>query len=346
MTRSPHPIWDPVALWRLARLLRRSRFDVVHLHSAKAGWLGRIAAWNLDSVVVYSPHAFPFLQRAYAPCVWAYEFAERLAARRTDVLFAVSPDEARIAIARGLARSGTVRVLKNAVDVARLDREFLGSRPVDPVRDFRRFGFAGYLRIQKDPLTFLEACRLVHATGVAASFVLPARGALLGAVRRFVRRHRMESVVELVPPRGSFLSVYREADVCVLPSLWEGLPYSLLEALALRRPVIGSRLPIFEEILGPIDPGLLFSPGDAAGLAERMAALSVASRERIADLGESGRRLVIAEHGIARWAESLREFYRSIGRHESRRRTSQPVSSPHVGARPAKAVVQSPSTSR
>jgi len=311
MTRGPHPFRDPVAAWRLRRLLADAPCDVLHLHSAKAGVLGRLACRGRDCRVIYSPHAFPFLQRSPAPVRRTYELVERVLARRTDLLLAVSDAEARLAVEIGLYPADRVAVLPNALDIDQLDREIAEPEPFRGRGPERTFALVGELRAQKDPFTFLEAARRLRDRRIPAHFVLPARGVELGKVRRYLRRHRLEPVVDLVAAETSLAAVYRRTDVAVLPSLWEGLPYALLDALALRRPVIASGLPVFEDLLPTLDPRLLFPPGSSAALAERMELLARLPRRELDSLGDRGRELVRRHHDLAAWQDGLRETYRS-----------------------------------
>ncbi len=311
MTRGPHLYYDPGAVRRLRRLLECWPCDVLHLHSAKAGFLGRLAARRSSPCrVIYSPHAFPFLQRVAFPKRWLYRLAERLLARSTDVLLAVSEAEGRLAVETGLFPADRVRVLPNAVDVDKLDRE-VGPRLRGRATG-RTFALVGELRVQKGPFVFLEAIRQLRDRQVPARFVMPERGRDLRAVRRYLRRHRLETLVELLPAEGSLAALYREADFAVLPSLWEGLPYAALDALALRRVVIASRLPVFEDLLGPLDRRLLFPPGNSRALAERMELWAQRPRLELEALVDRGRRMILEHHGMAAWRKALRRIYRSV----------------------------------
>ncbi len=307
MTPGPAPLADPAATLRLRRLLRRSRCDLLHLHSSKAGFVGRLAARGLDCRVLYSPHYFPWLRRE--PLRHVYRWIERALAPGTDRLIAVSRAEGRLAVESGLFAPESVRVLPNAVDVARLERE-VGTAPPPQAGAPRTFGLIGELRAQKNPFDLLEAVRLLRDRNSPARFVLPARGPWLARVRRYLRRHDLATRVELVPAGQSLAEVYRRCQIAVLPSLWEGLPYALLDALALRRPVIASSLPVFEDLVGRIEPRLLFPTGDVGALAERIDLWSRLPLEEVDAVGERGRQHVLVEHDFAAWGKELRALYR------------------------------------
>lgn len=81
LRRNPHPVRDLRALWKLIRIIKKGRYDVVHTHTSKAGFLGRIAAWVCRTpVVVHSPHG-TILEGYFSPFItWFYAILERLTA--------------------------------------------------------------------------------------------------------------------------------------------------------------------------------------------------------------------------------------------------------------------------
>lgn len=310
MTRGPHPVIDPVAVVRLRRLLRREPCDILHLHSAKAGWLGRIAARGLDCKVIYTPHAFPFLQRGGLSTPTLYRWAERCTADRVDLLLAVGQSEADVAIRERLFPPDRVCVVPNAIDVDDLTR--CVGRADGASTGVPTVGLVAELRKQKDPLTFLRAVKRLARSRVRARFVMPMCGSLLGSARRYVRDRGLDDVVEFVPTSYSMHDLYRVLDYAVLPSLWEGLPYTLLESLALGLPTIGSSIAPIREVVEPLDPGLLFPPGDADALARRIAEWIEKPREIVADVSARAREHIARAHGMDAWREQIRAVYGSL----------------------------------
>ena len=305
------PLHDGLAVHSLRQLLKSEPCDILHVHSAKAGWLGRLAARGLGCRVIYSPHAFPFLRSGPAIARFAYQLAERISAPWADVLLAVSEAEGRLAMESGLFAADHVRVLQNAVDLDDLDQS-VAKGPAHRGRPPpRRFGLIGALRPQKGPFVLLEAARLLRDRGTPVPIVLPQRGPELPRVTQFIERHDLGSLTELVAAPGSLRLLLGRCDVAVLPSLWEGLPYSMLEALALRRPVIASDLPVFEDLLHPLDQRLIFPTGDVEELANRLALWAQLPEKELDDVGARGRQWVILNHDPAEWCRDLREIYRS-----------------------------------
>lgn len=310
MRRSPHPVEDVQASRQLRRLLDEEPCDLLHLHSSKAGWVGRLAVRPGSCKVIYTPHSFPFLQSVPAPLPSLYRAAERFAARRTDLLLAVGQAEGRLALQARIFPQDRIRVLANAIDLPVLEGAVRWERAG---RDrAENVGLIGDLRPQKDPMTFLRAARKLLDRGADLRFVVPAHGALLGRARRLVERLALADRFEWVPAEESLHALYRRIDVAVLPSRWEGLPYTLLEALGLGLPVIGTSIPPIADLLARVDRRTLAAPGDASGIAECIARVCAMGPGERVETARVGRAIVEREHDLERWRGELRRIYRAV----------------------------------
>lgn len=308
MARRPDVIKDARAVAALRKIITASNCQVVHLHSAKAGALGRLAAFGLDCTVLYSPHAFPFLQSGSLGAFSA--IAEKLLAPLTDRVVAVSHAEGELAVRSGLFPPAMVRVLPNSVDAKQCGGHEDGPRPFRTAEEGRTFGLLGELRAQKNPLLFLEGVRRFLRRGGKARFALPARGQQLRTVLEFMRVHGLEAQVDLLPTSTSLQPILRRVDVGVLCSDYEGLPYALLDAFCSKRPVIASDIPVFESIVGRIDKRLLFAHGDPDALADALQCWATLPAECLADVAEVAYAITLKNHDVANWSTSLAHLYR------------------------------------
>lgn len=310
---------SPLSDWICARRMRDvlARCDIVHLHSAKAGWIGRLASRGLDCRVIYTPHCFPQEQDVSWPFRLLYRWAERLSIPETDLLVAVSQREALLAERIGFDPRKQIRILENALD-SESWRQQVGRRRRRLEGAPRTFGLVGELRRQKGPETFLKAAALAHQECPGSlRFSVPARGPYLDWARRFVKRQGLEGALEFVDHTSASLRRhYRRIDVAVLPSRWEGLPYALLESFALGLPVIGSAIPPLERFLRPLSVELLFPVGDWRALGKRMLQWSVAPEEITTRIGRLGQEVVYRYHDQRLWESALRRMYRSLAGRE------------------------------
>jgi glycosyltransferase involved in cell wall biosynthesis len=232
MTRELRPPQDLWSLVRLQRLFRRGRPDVVHLHSSKAGAIGRAAA-RLANVpkVFYSPRGFSFLRLDVSPSKRRlFEFFEKMPSRLGGTIVACSQgeyDEAR--------RLGAdVQLIPNAVDLALIDAAT--PRRLAPEGAFL-VGTSGRISWQKNP-------ELFHS--IAKAFEDDERYAFVwigdGERRDSLEQPGADITVTGWKSRKETLDLVAGLDVYVQTSLWEGMPISVLEAMALSKPAVVTRV--------------------------------------------------------------------------------------------------------
>jgi glycosyltransferase involved in cell wall biosynthesis len=272
MRRSISPYADLYVYRALVRLIGREGVEVVHAHSSKAGVLGRLAARRAGCpAVVYTPNAFAFAGARWPWSRWLYESIERWLGRwATDALVCVSRSELALAQARCIAPPERLALIENTTDPARaapgVDRiaakERLGLDTERPV-----VGFTGRLTRQKGPQTLIRAAKLVHQAGGEAQYLVVGEGELEFALRRRVAEYGLEGQVGFVGYQRDIGPALAAMDIFVLPSLYEGLPYSLMEAMAAGRAVVATQVGGNRDLIQEGETGLLFPPGDEMALA-------------------------------------------------------------------------------
>lgn len=259
-TRRPGP-WAMSETRRLRRLVHLVRPDVVHLHSAKAGLAGRLALRG-SVPTLFQPHGWSWLavngMTARAALAW-----ERRAAAWADELVCVGDGEA------DLARRGQVGarhvVVRNGVDLARFTPAGVARRALARTR----LGVGsqvplalclGRVTRQKGQDVLLAAWPGVRRRCPRAELAVVGDGEPAALLRGPI-----PGGVRFVPAVADPRLWYSAADVVVLPSRWEGLSLTLLEALASGCPVVGSDIPGIAEVLHDA-VGTVVPAGDPAPL--------------------------------------------------------------------------------
>jgi glycosyltransferase involved in cell wall biosynthesis len=281
MVRKPaiRDVLDLLALRRLAR-----GRDVVHLHSSKAGALGRVAALSLGGrhrpAVVVTAHYWSWL--VGGPWAPLYRWIERLLARRCDALVAVSEGEAREG--RAVFDASTpLNLIPNGVD---RDHFSPTGDSADRDRAAPLLVCVGRLSRQKGQDVAIRALALLDDPRPRLRLV----GAESGGGERAGLEELAASlgVADRVEWRGAVDDAapeYRAADVVVAPSRWDGLSLALLEAMACGATIVASDVN-GSESLG--DAGVIVPADDPEALAEGIGRLlEDASRRR--QLAESAR---------------------------------------------------------
>ncbi|MFB4308258.1 glycosyltransferase [Actinomadura sp. GTD37] len=249
----------------LRRVVRTFAPDVVHLHSSKAGLAGRLLRRPCGKPVIFQPHGWSWLAATGRQDAASRRW-ERLAARWSDALVCVGAGELGQGADAGVR--GAYRLVRNGVDRDRF-------APADRRTARTRLGLAAGvpLVVCVGRVTRQKAQDVLVAAWPAVTAQCPS--ALLAIVGdgEDLARLRSERVpgVRFVPPVADPRDWLAASNVVALPSRWEGLPLTALEALAMGRPIVGADVPGLAEIVGP-GLGALVPVEDPAALAEEIAA--------------------------------------------------------------------------
>jgi glycosyltransferase involved in cell wall biosynthesis len=260
-TRSPGVDTVPETQ-RLRRLINQVQPDVVHLHSAKAGLAGRLAVRG-ERPTLFQPHGWSWLAVRGATARGALAW-ERLAARWTDLLVCVGEGEA--AHARHQRVGARHVVIRNGVDLASFTPAAEQTRATarDRLGIDREAPLAvclGRITRQKGQDVLLTAWPQVQRHCPAAQLCIIGDGDLLPTLRGCA-----PPGVRFVPSVTDPRPWYAAADVVVLPSRWEGLSLTLLEALASGCSVVVSDIPGLAEAI-TAGVGVRVPVGDARAVA-------------------------------------------------------------------------------
>ncbi len=304
--------WDwrgMAATW--ARLVR-TRPALLHIHHvwpAADRYLALLAGAAGVPRLVVTEH---IVGRAHSPPQRALKRREL---RRADAVTAVCGAVADSLVADYGVERARVRVVPNGADPpddgeeragARAWRERLGAGPFRPL-----WVCAARLEEQKGHAVLVEALARVRARGLDFVAVLAGEGSLRAELERRVDQADLGDRVRFagqVEPIGPLLAA---ADACLLPSLWEGMPLTLLEALARARPVVASRVGGVPEAVEDGVTGRLVPPGDAAALAAVLEDLH-RRPDAARRLGLAGAARVEEEFTWARVVESFEALYDEV----------------------------------
>ncbi|WP_371667396.1 glycosyltransferase [Streptomyces sp. NBC_00289] len=303
---------DLLVLARLVRLMRRERFTVVHTHSAKGGFLGRLAARLCRTpVVVHTFHGLSFHPYQSRSRRTVYRCLERATRRFTHGFLAVAPRVARQAVEEHLALPGLVRVIPSAVDLGHIPQRFdpLARRVLGPPRSTALIGTVGRIDTQKAPLDFVRMAAAIRAERPDTAFTMIGDGPLEDEVRRLAAHLDIELTLTGDRPDASWLVA--GLDVFVMPSLYEGLGRALTEALATARPVVATAVNGVPDLVEHGATGLLVAPADPEGAARAVCWLLDHPREA-AEMGRQGRQRVRAGFAPQAMCAAVDACYRGL----------------------------------
>ena len=278
LTREVNPIKDLLALRALMRLLGRERPALVHTHTSKAGALGRLAAW-LSGIpaVVHTPHGHVFYGHFGALASHGFLLVERLLARVTTRLIALTEAERDEHLARRVGPWGRFAVIPSGIDVERFRAVMgvTGSRPqgLEIPPDAIVVGSVGWLTPIKGHRFLVEAVARLVPTNPRLHLLIVGSGELQEELNAAARRLGIGHALTLAGPRDDVPDCLACMDIFVLPSLNEGMGRALVEAMAAGRPVVATQVGGVPALIQHQRTGLLVPPADAAALADALAEL-------------------------------------------------------------------------
>ena len=308
MKREISPLKDFGAIFRLAGFLKENRFDIIHVHSSKAGFIGRAGArFGGHRRVVFQPHGFSFLlfegRMAKLATAW-----ERFAGRRlTSLLVATSPSEADRARNAGIPASKVV-VIPNGVDCDRL--QVIANRKSETDDTGFVLMIARLMR-SKNPMMFARVANIVTKRKPSSKFVLIGAGfhdEFQDEMNDYIRKNSLGKGLTVLPwmEYEKMLDYVKRCAVYVSTSVSESFGYAVVESMFLGKPVVGTLIDGTRDIVVPDETGLLVEPNDDEVMAERVLHLlesrmlrevyGAIGRKRAVELYDAGKNITLLEN--------------------------------------------------
>lgn len=278
-----------VGLYRLWRLLRRGRYDVIETFTYDSNLLALPLAWLAGVPVRIATHhgmieGFPhWIERLHS---WMIN------AGVASILVSVSNRALEQAARAGTSRKRML-VIPNGIPPAEKHsvRDTSIRRELGLAEDDVLLLSVGRLVYQKGHEFFIRAMPAVLQKFPRVRVAICGEGALRPQLERQIADLHLEGSVRLFGNRNDINRFLESADVFVLPSRWEGLPVALLEAMEVGLPVVATRVEGVEEVVQHESQGLMVPPEDSEALAAALSSL-IARPDKRAKMGEAGRRRV------------------------------------------------------
>ena len=321
LQRPVAPAADLRALAAIRRLLARFQPHIVHTHMAKAGTLGRIAAAihnrfarvRAQTVHTYHGHVL----EGYFRYAGAFVRIERLLARTTDRIVAISPEIAReLQQDYRIGRPAQYRIVPLGFDLS----AFAAVTPEDrgAARDALQLSadaavvsIVGRLTAIKQHELFLRVARAVHDRVHSSVFLVVGDGERRGELEALARTLGIGGAVRFLGWRKDLATIYAATDVCALTSRNEGTPVALIEALAAGVPVASTDVGGIRDVVNDAALGGTAPDGDVDALAALVVRELAPARRDLA-LVAARRASVLSRFGFDRLASDIAEMYWSM----------------------------------
>ena len=246
--------WLPLYIPRLAALVRRRRFGIVHCHLFGANWIAKPLAALLGVPVRINHDQCNDALRYESRGAFALD---RFTNRWSSHVCAVSASTRDFLIKRERLADGAVSLVYNGVDLAHFNPPAMKPR----IDRFVVLG-VGRLHSQKNFALFLEVAAQLVRRGHAVEFRLAGTGPEEAALRTRAREIGLDDCLQFLGHVHDTRHLYRCADALLMTSRFEGTPLTILEAMAMRTPIVAPRLDGIGEILRHDEDALLIEPPD------------------------------------------------------------------------------------
>lgn len=266
------------------RLIKEKNTKIVRTHRYNANLYGRLAA-ILARVpcIIASVHNIYMRDRKINRRI-----VNHILSRLTDYVVAVSETVKKDIVRYDAIPLSKIKVIFNGVDMNR----FLNAHGAATRREFNiplsagLIGSVGRLTDQKGLTYLLEALSEVIRTHPETMLLLVGDGERKDELKAHVERLHIQENVIFAGWRGDIPEILNALDIFAFPSLWEGLPNALIEAMAAGKPIVATDIPPIRELIISQDNGILVAPNDSAAIAAAITSL-LRDREYAATLGKT-----------------------------------------------------------
>jgi glycosyltransferase involved in cell wall biosynthesis len=317
MKREISPLGDLFAFFKLCFHIKRGNYDIVHTHSSKAGFLGRLAARLIGvRAVIHTPHCFCFMAEDMNGIKKQFYFhVEKFAAFFCDRLIAVSDFQRQDMLKMRLTDPRKVLTIENGVDSGTFS-----NNGFDILKKKNELGLnngsiilgaVGVLNESKGHRYLIEAVSKIVQTGLDVRLLIAGEGPLRKQLEALSRDLGLDSRVRLLGFREDIPELLALMDIFVFPSLWEGMSLALLEAMAVGLPIISTDVHGAVDLIRDNKSGILVQKKDTRGLVKAIRHL-VSNPNETKKMGQEARRLVHSNYTLERQIGKLESLYKSI----------------------------------
>jgi len=294
---------------KLVLVLKENKIKVIHTHGYKEDIIGLFAAKKIGIKIVSTVHGWT----AHTFKVRIYEWLDKIILRFFDKIVVVS-ELLEIELKRaGILRS-KIALIHNGIDLNEYSQvtgreEVMKEFNID--KSYRILGTIGRLSEEKGQRYFLEAFAKVAQSHNHIKCIVVGEGPERESLVNLSSRLGIREKVIFTGQRKDVRKFYSAFDIFVLPSLREGLPLVLLEALAFNKPVIASNVGSISAVINSEQTGILLKSKDVGSLASTIVDL-LKSRKRTEALSCNGRKLVKENFSVTTMAENYRKVYEKL----------------------------------
>jgi len=299
--------------WKIKSLIHENNYDLIHAHGSRALSNTYWAANNLSIPLVYTIHG------------WSFHDDQPTLVNRIRVLtetFLTKKSKINISVSRSNQLTGINNIngfksiiINNGVDLTRFypNNGYPSYRKSLDINDETiLIGFVGRMTHQKNPLILLKAFSILFKNyDLDIKLLMVGEGELLEKAVQLTKELNIDAGVIFKSFTNDVPLILQAIDIFCLPSLWEGMPLALMEAMAVGKPVIATQVDGSRELIRDGINGLLCIPGDLDSLVESLLSL-VSNKVFRSKLGFEAHKNMVENYSIDKTINNIENIYHNL----------------------------------
>jgi len=318
LIRKIHCFYDIIALIKIYLYVKKNKFSIVHTHSSKAGFSGRLAAKLAGvPVIIHTIHGFPFHDYMNPVKRNFFIILERFLAKISTQLITVSKLNLRKAVQLKIAKEPKFTNIYSGIVFKNFDEKINKQRKRETLNidsDAKVISLIGRLSKQKGQQYLLKAVPDVISQYPNIQFLIIGDGELKKYLIKLTTKLKIENNVRFLGFRNDISEILQITDIFVLSSLWEGLGRSLTEAMYMNKPVIATSVEGVPEIVKHEKTGILVKPKDIRGIAQAIKKL-IGNPTIMEQLGTNAHSLVVKIFSAEKMVSEIDLIYKKFYSH-------------------------------
>ncbi len=314
---------DIAAVFELAGLYRKIRPDIIHLNSSMAGVIGSFASVfyrRNKHRIVYTAHGWVFNEPMNQIKRWIFLFLERFSAKLKDKIICVSEFDRQVALKHRITPDKNLAAIHNGLDADKtefLSREealkelTANSKFSVPDSEIIIGTVANFYPTKGLDYLIKTTQLLITRYSLSVTLIIIGDGQLRPELEKSIVEKDLTSKILLAGKKNRASQYLKAFDVYACSSVKEGLPYSIMEAMAAERPVVTTDVGGIPEIIQDEQNGLLTEPANPRELADKLARL-IKDRDLAKKLGAAGAATVREKFSKEIMVEKTMEVYNSL----------------------------------
>lgn len=302
-----------ISIWgTVSQFIADGGYHIIHAHGTRAASNVFYSAKKLNIPMIYTVHGWSFHNNQNMLVRKVREFSESFLTKRAATTITVSESNKNDGIEKfNLKRA---KVIYNGIDSKKFnpDADYTDIRAEFGIpEDKTLVGYLVRMTAQKDPFTMVRAIKKVSETNKNIMFLMVGNGELLDATKKLAAELEVLNQIVFSNFRNDIPAILHAIDIYCLPSLWEGMPIGMLEAMAMGKACIATSVDGTKELVNDGVNGLLINTKDADMLAKHIINLHLHPEKRVA-LGNNAKDYISKNFSLTEMVSKIEKLYHSV----------------------------------